>query len=167
MIFHDAYSQLIFCMVRTLQNINLIEVGPLYMLLHSGSDNSPLLIIFSASEMDLSNRDYYLTTWYFGGVNVWIWVDYTPEVTRNRNNKNDFYHLQNTAIHLKTLSYWSLSWGNMQIQSKYKVHINTNSNRKLSYHFCDSENRGLTLDRLLNHLICWMTHVIRSVINTD
>ena len=37
-------------------NINLTKVRPLFTLSHRGSDNSPLLIVFSANYIDQSNR---------------------------------------------------------------------------------------------------------------
>ena len=36
----------------------------------------------------------------------------------------------------------------MQIQSSYKVHLNTLSNGEISDSLCDNVNRGLTLVRL-------------------
>ena len=39
--------------------INLTKVKPLFSLLHRGSYNSPLLIVFSTNYIDQSNRDFY------------------------------------------------------------------------------------------------------------
>ena len=66
---------------------------------------------------------------------------------------NNFHHLQKNPTKLQcvknTLSGWSKSRRNMQIQSSYKVHLNTISNGELSDPLCDSINKGLTLVRLL------------------
>ena len=43
---------------------------------YRGSENSPLLIVFSAYYIDQSNRDFY-----FGSFDFFIWVDYMPKVT--------------------------------------------------------------------------------------
>ena len=42
-------------------NGNLTKTRPLFTLLHRGSDNLPLLIVFSANYIDQSNRDFYAT----------------------------------------------------------------------------------------------------------
>ena len=42
----------------------------------------------------------------------------------------------------------------MQIQSSYKVHLNTISNWELSDPICDSVDKGLTLVRLEVHVHC-------------
>ena len=42
-------------------NINLTKVRPLFTLLHRGSDNSPLPIMFSANYVHQSNCDFYAT----------------------------------------------------------------------------------------------------------
>ena len=42
--------------------LNLSQVRPLFSLPHRGSDNSQLLFMFSANDIDLqSNRDFYAT----------------------------------------------------------------------------------------------------------
>ena len=40
---------------------NATKVGPKFLLSHRGSDNSPLLIMFSDDYFDQSNHDFYET----------------------------------------------------------------------------------------------------------
>ena len=55
--------------------INLTEVRPLFTLSHRGSDNSPLLIVFSANYIDQSNRNFmclkiFRKFWHFDLLNL-------------------------------------------------------------------------------------------------
>ena len=47
--------------IHTLSRFNLTKVRPLFKIPHRGSDNSPLLIVFSANHIDESNRNFYAT----------------------------------------------------------------------------------------------------------
>ena len=60
---------------------NLTEVRPLFSLSHKGSDSSPLLIVFSANNIDQFNCDLYSDSWYFGSFDLLILVYYMPEMT--------------------------------------------------------------------------------------
>ena len=75
------------------RRINLTKVRPLFTLSHRGSDNSPLLIVFSANYIDQSNRNVmclkvFRKLWPFDLFNLSIYL--MSEVTRKRN----FHHLQ-------------------------------------------------------------------------
>ena len=82
---------------------NLTEVRPLFTLLHRGSDNSPLLIVFSANYIDQSNRDFYATESISKALafDILIWVEYMSEVTQKISNKSTFIIFKNTALCLK------------------------------------------------------------------
>ena len=81
----------------------LTEVRPLFTLLHRGSDNSPLLIVFSANYIDQSNRDLYATESISKALtfDILIWVEYMSEVTQKISNKSTFIIFKNTALCLK------------------------------------------------------------------
>ena len=66
-----------------------------------------------------------------------------PEVTRKRRNKTIFVIFTNRALIGRNHD------AICKLQSSYKVHLNTISNRKLSDPLCDSVNKGLTIVRLL------------------
>ena len=128
----------------------LTKVRPLFTLSHRGSDESPLLIVFSANYIDQLNCDLYSTTWYFGSFDQ---VDHMPEVTQKCNNKTTLIIFKILHSDWNRQSDWSKSWCNMQVQILYKDHLNTISNGDLSDPLCDSINRGLTSVRL--NLIYW------------
>ena len=121
---------------------NLTKVRPLFTLLHRGSDNSPLLIVFSAKYIDQSNLTFMRLKvfWKHLPFDLLISVDYTPEVIRKHNNKTTGFKM------------CYLIWRNhdaiCKLQSSYKVHKNTISNGELSDPLSDRVNRGLTLVRL-------------------
>ena len=79
---------------------------------HRGSDNSPLLIVFSANYIDQSNRNFWNVWKYFGSFDILtfeICGDYLSEVTQKRK----FHHSQKILQYVKiTLSDWSKSWHN-------------------------------------------------------
>ena len=75
-------------------NFNLTKVGPLFTLLHRGSNNSPLLIVFSANYIVQLNRNYtclkvFQKFWHFDLTTCPRWHE----------NVN-FIIFKNTAMHL-------------------------------------------------------------------
>ena len=93
------------------------------MLLDREFVNFPLLIVFNANNIDQSIVYFYGT----------------------ESRLNDFVIFKNTALRLK-YAIWLVEI--MQIQSSYKVHLNTISNGELSDPLCNIVNRGLNLVRL-------------------
>ena len=115
---------------------NLTKFRPLFTLSHRGSNNSPLMIVFSANQTEISG------IWkYFGSFDILtlkIWEDYIPEITRKR-KLNEWKYCN--AFKLRYLI-------GQNRNAKSKV-LNTISNGELSNPLCDSGKRSLTIARLV------------------
>ena len=78
---------------------------------------------------------FYSIVWYFECFDLWI----ISEKTRKRNNKTTCIIFKILNFFWNMLFYWSKSLRNMQIQSSYKVHLDTFSNWELSDHHVIAE----------------------------
>ena len=76
---------------------NLTKVRPLFTIMHRGSENAPLLDVFSAYYIDQSNRDFYAYE-RFSEALTFCPFDlrrlHARETRKCSEQQNDFHHLQ-------------------------------------------------------------------------
>lgn len=95
---------------------NLTLKSDLCLCYHRGSDNTQLPTVFCDNCIVQSNQDFHSTIWDFWSFCLWVWDDYMPEATRRHTNKTTFIILKILHFIWNTLSDWSKSWCNNQIQ---------------------------------------------------
>ena len=86
------------------RHTNLTKVRPLFTLSYRASDNSPLLIMFSANYIDQSNRDFYATEGILETLTFWPFCMRRLHTRGERKTyqQNYFHQLRNYCNECKT-----------------------------------------------------------------
>ena len=114
------------CCFIFLTKLSLYKVRPLFTLSHRGSENSPLLIVFSANYIEQSTLAFYASEGISEALTFW---PFDLSRLRARGDTKTYLSPSSKIVHCV------LSGRNhdaiCKLQSSYKVHLNTISNVEL------------------------------------